>query len=245
MYWVMGKPVVLLGRMEHAENLLQKRMALYGNRPNLVMAQDIVTQNMWYIGTADSTYPTHKKHRRILGERLRANTLRDWAHPVATKEMCIALQKLTQQPEHFARIVKLFTVNVMLNTTFARGSLPSIDDPLIARINQAGDHQFTAQIQGRFWVDHMPFLKFLPSWLPGMSWKAQGLSWREEVDQLYTELWDEAKDRVDRDRPRDPCLVENLLQNQTSQIAKLEGTTIAAAMVDAGTNTLSGTTLVM
>ena len=40
MFWVMGKPTILLGRMEHAEALLQKRMMNYGDRPELIMAQE-------------------------------------------------------------------------------------------------------------------------------------------------------------------------------------------------------------
>jgi hypothetical protein len=245
MYWVMGKPVILLGKMEHAENLLQKRMTNYGDRPQLVVAQELVTQNGWYIGTARTIHDTHKKQRRILGERLRANALRDWAHHAEIPELRLFLQRLTERPERFVDIIKCFTVNVMLNTTFAHGSMPSLDNPLIHRINEASDHQFTAQVMGRFWVDYLPFLKHLPTWLPGMGWKKQGLEWREEVDELYRELWDATKMRSEEDGDSKPCLVETMLKTQMHQITKEEGTTISAAMVDAGTETLTGTTVVL
>ncbi|CZR68666.1 uncharacterized protein PAC_18565 [Phialocephala subalpina] len=101
MYWVMGKPVILLGKVEHAHNLIQKRMMNYGDRPELVVAQELVTQNGWYVGTARTKHDTHRKQRRILGERLRASTLRDWAHPVEIPELHLFLQRLTQHPERF------------------------------------------------------------------------------------------------------------------------------------------------
>jgi hypothetical protein len=250
MYWVMGKPIILLGKMEHAENLLQKRMTKYGDRPQLVVAQELVTQNGWYIGTARTLHDTHRKQRKILGERLRANTLKVWAHPVEIPELHLLLLRLVRDPERFVGIIKCFTVNVMLNTTFAHGSISSLDHPLIARINEATDHQFTAQVQGRFWVDYVPFLRFLPEWLPGMGWKRQGLRWREQVDELYRELWDATKARIgidgdgDGDGDGPPSLVESLLRTQMHQITEREGTTISAAMVDAGTDTLTGTTVV-
>lgn len=245
MYWVLGKPVVLLGKMEHAENLLQKRMIKYGDRPELIVAQELVTQKGMYIGTARTKHDTHRKQRKILGERLRANALRDWAHPVVLPEMYLFLQRLTQSPERFIGIIKCFTINVMLRSTFAHGSMPSIDNPLISRINHATDHQFTAQVQGRFWVDYVPFLKYLPTWLPGMGWKKQGLQWRKEVDTLYRELWDATKAKGVEDGDRHPCLVESLLKNQMHQITEIEGATISAAMVDAGTDTLTGTTVIL
>jgi hypothetical protein len=131
MYWVMGKPVVLLGGVEHAENLLQKRMVNYGDRPELVVAQELVTQNGWYIGTARTKHDTHRKQRKILGERLRASALKEWAHAVELPEMHLFLQRLTQNPERWVSIIKLLTVNVMLNTTFAHGSMHNLDNPLV------------------------------------------------------------------------------------------------------------------
>ncbi|KAL1847977.1 hypothetical protein VTK73DRAFT_10222 [Phialemonium thermophilum] len=244
MYWVMGKPVLLLGKMEHAENLLQKRMMTYGDRPQLVMAQEYVTQNGWYIGTARAEHGTHKKHRKLLGQHLRKSALPDWAQPVELREVHLLLQRLGEQPQRFVNIIKCFTVNVMLNTTFAHGSVPTLDNPLVSRINAATDHQFVTQIMGRFWVDYMPFLDYLPAWLPGMGWKKQGLLWRDEVDTLYGELWDATKKRREAGDPR-PCLVQKILETQMDEISELEGTTISAAVVDAGTETLTATTIIL
>jgi hypothetical protein len=247
MYWVMGKPVVLLGKMEHAQNLLQKRMTRYGDRPELVVAQELVTQNGWYIGTARTNlkHKTHKKQRRILGEYLRANSLKDWAHPAELTEVGLFLQRLHEHPARFVSIIKCFTVNVMLRTTFAHRSIPNIDDPLISRINEATDRQFTAQVQGRFWVDYLPLVKYLPAWLPGMHWKRAGLRWRKEVDTLYHELWDSTRLKIADDGDGTSSLVQSLLMNQMHQITENEGATIGSAIVDAGTDTLTGTTVIL
>lgn len=244
MYWVMGKPVVLLGKMEHAHNLLQKRMVLYGDRPQLVVAQEFVTENGWFIGTARSEHNTHKKQRKIFNERLRAQALSEWAHPAELPRVHLLLQRLSKQPDRFASIIKCFTVNVMLSTTFAHGAVADLDDPLIARINRATDHQFTAQVQGRFWVDYAPFIKHLPGWLPGMGWKMKTLQWCDEVNALYRELWDVTKE-LNKDGEGEPCLVRSLLKTHMSEISEPEGHTIGAAIVDAGTDTLTGTTVVL
>jgi hypothetical protein len=245
MFWVMGNPVILLGKMEHADALLQRRMMNYGDRPELVMAQELVTQNGWYLGTARSKHNTHKKQRKILAERLRAKALREWAHPAEIPQMHLLLQRLAQTPDRFVSVIKTFTVNVMLNTTFSYGSISSLDHPIVHRINTATDHQFIAQIQGRFWVDYLPFLKHFPSWLPGMGWKRQGLAWREETDTLYGELWDQTEKKLEKAPDAHPCLVKSLIERDMHQLAAGEGTTLGAAMVDAGTETLTGTTVIL
>lgn len=245
MYWVMGKPVVLLGKMKHAEGLLQKRMMNYSDRPQLVVAQEFVTQNGWYMGTARSEHDTHKKHRRIVAEHLRAKALKDWAHPVVAPELHLLLQRLARNPDQFINTFKCFTVNVMLNTTFSHGSISDLENPLITRINHATEHQFIAQIQGRFWVDYIPWLKHLPAWLPGMGWKRMGLQWREEVDTLYGELWNMTKQHGEQHPGKHPSLVQTLLSTQMHQLHEREGTTLASAMVDAGTETLTATTVVL
>jgi cytochrome P450 len=244
MFWVMGKPTVLLGSMDDAHALLDKRMVIYGDRPEMVMAQDMVTQKGYYLGTARSKWSTHTKQRKIVAERLRAKALRDWAHPASTPEVHLLLQRLGRHPDSFVNIIKCFTVNVMINTTFAHGSVPNLDDPLVRRINTAADHQFMAQVQGRYWVDYFPPLRHLPTWLPGMGWKRMGLAWRQEVDDLYSELWHETKARGETTKNPQPCLVQTLIDKEMHQLAEREGTTLSAAMVDAGTETLTATTVV-
>ena len=109
---------------------------------------------------------------------------------------------------------------------------------------KASDHQFVSQVLGRFWVDYLPALKFLPSWLPGMGWKRTGIRWRNEVDTLYGELWDATAEQAEEGHPH-PCLVKNLIKFQMNQLSYTEGTTLGAAVVDAGTETLTGTTIIL
>lgn len=245
MFWVLGKPTLLLGSMNHSVALLQKRMMNYGDRPELVVAQEFIAQNGWYLGTSRIKYNMHKKHRKLLGERLRAAALQDWAHPALLPEMHLLLQRLTTHPDRFVSIIKCFTVNVMLGSTFGYRSISSLDDPLIGRINTATDHQFAAQIHGRYWVDYIPFLKHLPVWVPGMSWKKRALQYREEVYTLYGELWDSTKKQIAEHKTERPCLVQNLLETQMNEIEPLEGITITTTIVDGGTDTLTGTTVTM
>ena len=53
------------------------------------------------------------------------------------------------------------------------------DDPYISRAEDALDGLNEAAIQGGFWVDWFPILKYVPSWFPGASFQKKATHWRE------------------------------------------------------------------
>jgi len=53
------------------------------------------------------------------------------------------------------------------------------DDPYISRAEVALDGFSAAAVPGSYLVDFFPFLKHVPSWLPGAGFKRQAQMWRE------------------------------------------------------------------
>ena len=53
------------------------------------------------------------------------------------------------------------------------------DDPYISRAEDALDGLNEAAIQGGFWVDWFPILKYVPSWFPGAGFQKKAAHWRE------------------------------------------------------------------
>ena len=58
------------------------------------------------------------------------------------------------------------------------------NDPYIATAEDAMKGAFAAAIPGTFWVDFLPFLKYVPSWFPGASFQKKGALWREATDTM-------------------------------------------------------------
>lgn len=46
---------------------------------------------------------------------------------------------------------------------------------------------------GAFLVDMMPWLIYVPSWMPGAGWKNKAAEWAEDDRQLYTEMREAAR----------------------------------------------------
>ena len=59
------------------------------------------------------------------------------------------------------------------------------EDPLV-KIAEVAQHGFNhASEPGAFLVDVLPWLRYIPAWLPGASFQKQARIWWEERERLY------------------------------------------------------------
>jgi hypothetical protein len=64
--------------------------------------------------------------------------------------------------------------------------MKSKDDPYVRMSERAMSGLVLAGTPGRWLVDVLPFLKYVPSWFPGAEWKRQGAVWRSWQDDMRT-----------------------------------------------------------
>ena len=50
-----------------------------------------------------------------------------------------------------------------------------------------------AQIPGRFWIDFLPFLKYVPPWFPGAHFKKFAERYKPIINRMVDEPFDEVK----------------------------------------------------
>lgn len=57
-----------------------------------------------------------------------------------------------------------------------------------------------AQLPGRFWIEFVPFLKHLPSWVPGAEFKKFVNDMNPKIEQMLNQPWDGVKRSIVRCR---------------------------------------------
>ena len=67
------------------------------------------------------------------------------------------------------------------------------DDPYVAVAEKAVMPMFVAAIPGNFLVDHLPWMKDIPDWLPFASFKRNAKMWREWALDMANMPYDDAK----------------------------------------------------
>ena len=136
------------------------------------------------------------------------------------------LRRLTQDPLHFAPIIKCNAYSVMLKTLYSHWDIKGWDDELIKRARVAAEHQLGSQVLGKNWVDFAPWAwDYVPAWLPGAGWKRRGIEWRQEAHELYEELWNSVKQSGDK------SLVSIFQEKEMHQMSEEEGQTVASTLL--------------
>jgi hypothetical protein len=65
-------------------------------------------------------------------------------------------------------------------------SVQENDDPYISVAEEVLDGLTKSGVVGAFWVDFLPFLKHVPSWVPGAGFQKKAARWRE-VNHIMAE----------------------------------------------------------
>jgi hypothetical protein len=66
------------------------------------------------------------------------------------------------------------------------------DDPYVAVAEKAVMPMFVAAIPGNYLVDHLPWLKNIPTWIPG-TFKHHAKEWKDWALAMLHEPYDDAK----------------------------------------------------
>ncbi|RXW13084.1 hypothetical protein EST38_g12770 [Candolleomyces aberdarensis] len=162
----LGQPIVVLDSLSRATDLYDKRGATYSDRPYLPIL-DIMEMN-WSFGLMP--YGTKwRQHRRPFHQLVNSNALPKF-YPVFNEEIVVLLRKLHQSPDDFLRHIQFFFgANIMrLSYGFddVETNVSLIHDAEI--LMQAFSE---AALPGRYLVNNLPFLKYVPAWFPGAGWK--------------------------------------------------------------------------
>jgi hypothetical protein len=103
-------------------------------------------------------------------------------------------------------------------------SCQDIDDQYVQRAVNALQGFNESKTPGRFWIEFMPILKYVPSWVPGASAIKFGNKWRPKVDEMVNIPFDAVKNGTVSISRDDSDLLQsadvlNILQIQSPSIA--------------------------
>ncbi|CCO31618.1 O-methylsterigmatocystin oxidoreductase Short=OMST oxidoreductase [Rhizoctonia solani AG-1 IB] len=72
----------------------------------------------------------------------------------------------------------------------------SAHDPLVRVVEKALDHLNEAAVPGNFFVNVMPWIRYIPDWVPGTGWKNTVKEWRKEREKMVDTPFDYTKQQI-------------------------------------------------
>ncbi|KAF7440055.1 hypothetical protein PC9H_000397 [Pleurotus ostreatus] len=203
---VFGSSTIVLNSLKAANDLLSVRSMLYSDRPIRTMVDELLG---WGSLISNLTYGhAWRIRRRAFWQEF--NPARSVNHrPRQLWYSHDLLRRLLKDPDNFLHHIHYSLAASIISATYGLDVLPE-NDPNIERAEKALDNFKHAAIAGLYLVDVLPFLKYVPSWMPGAGFKRFAEKSRPDTMDMLNAPFVEGCNRI-REGKNEPSLLSRSL----------------------------------
>ncbi|KAF5329779.1 hypothetical protein D9619_009098 [Psilocybe cf. subviscida] len=181
---ILGQRVVILNSLEAAQDLLEKRSAIYSDRPRWPMLELMDFGYNFGFRPYGSSW---RRHRRAFNEHFRASAVQRY-QPIQAQGTRAYLNKLLKSPQDFTSHLREALASVIMKISYGI-EVEGFDDPYIVNVEESIKGLNLAAGQagpGAFLVDLIPALKYVPNWFPGAGFKNKAAYWADVNKKVVT-----------------------------------------------------------
>lgn len=208
---VAGQPTLILNTQKAAADLLDRRAATYSGRPRLIVGHELMCGGLFFAFEPHNERYAYapdehdacqmlisarwRRQRRVVHEGFNKSAASRFHDAEAEDAVRLALA-LVQEPNDFRALYHTYACSVVLSVTYdrpLRGG--SDDDGLRARIDDFVKRNQDS-LQGAHYVEFMPWMLYLPSWMA--TWKRSALDLYENTTTFFLGLVEDVENRVVR-----------------------------------------------
>jgi len=177
-----GTSLVIINSLKICKELFEKRSSLYSSRPRFVMAGELVGWDWQFL--IQPYNQKWKDQRKMFTQYFHPSKTSNF-HPVLLQQAHSLLHKSLDAPEDISHHITHVVSAMAIQLAYGIEVLPH-DDPHVQRAERALDGYARAATPGAFLVDVLPFLKHMPSFMPGTGFQKQAAIWREWMLDFMT-----------------------------------------------------------
>ncbi|KAG2041285.1 cytochrome P450 [Suillus americanus] len=210
---VPNRQFIVLSSLKSATELLDLRATTYSDRPRIWM-MELAKLNL-NVFDISFTHPYFKTYRTVLKNSLSTRTIQTY-QSLQTEQCRVLLDGLHKNPEQFAGHIKRNTAAVILYLTYGWKVIDN-DDYWIRKIQDGFESGAMLAQPGRWFVEVMPSLRFLPSWFPGAGFKRVAFQTGQRVHDGTPFNW--TKQQIQSGSYTHSFISEQLLQEDGSTVS--------------------------
>ncbi|KZT11606.1 cytochrome P450 [Laetiporus sulphureus 93-53] len=223
---VFSQPLVVLNSATVAQDLLDKRSAIYSDRPRLVMAELSGYDQIFSLQPYGNYW---KAQRKLVAHGFNQSTVpRYW--PTQENEARKLVQDILADPKSVISQMEYRIAAIILEVTYGY-SVKGHDDPMIATLHTFMNNFSAATLPGAWLVDLVPHLECLPTWMPGVQFLRTAASWKKLSQKMSWSPYLWCKENVNNSITRMPNFCATTLQSKDGVISSKEEATLVPAAV--------------
>ncbi|KAI0076598.1 cytochrome P450 [Panus rudis PR-1116 ss-1] len=205
---ILGKDLIVINTVEIARDLFEKRSAIYSDRPDAPMLNDLVGFG-W--GTANVHYGEDwRAMRRAFHQVFSPEKIKKYMDTNLESNRDL-LVRLVDSPERFLEHFRHTTGRIIMRIAYGIDIEPE-DDPYILIAERAIEGFAAAGNSEGYLVDFFPILKHVPAWFPGAAFKRQGNYWKPFVTAMLEKPFNHVKEQMRNGALLPECIATTLLE---------------------------------
>ncbi|THH18673.1 hypothetical protein EW146_g2333 [Bondarzewia mesenterica] len=233
-----GNSVIVLNSAKAADDLLDKRGAIYSSRPMRTMIEDVMGWDWSFVGMPYGN--SWRKHRGVFQKHFHTRATRRY-EPVQIREAHALLRNLLHSPENYYHHLRRNAAALVMKISYGH-DVAEEGDAFVTLAEKAMSNVNNAGIFGTYLVDYIPMLKHVPYWFPGAGFKRQGREWMKDSRAMLDKPYEVVKEQMDSGIAGPSVMtieLENLSSSKDVDITTIKN--IAAISYAAGADTTVST----
>ncbi|KAF9262341.1 cytochrome P450 [Marasmius fiardii PR-910] len=179
---VLNWNMVFLNSVQSVDDLLDKRGAIYSDKPTLQMSGELcgVEKLMPFVKYDE----TLKRQRRRIQQTLGARMIPTY-HPMIETATASLLCALVDSPAEYIGHIRKYAGGLTLSVVYGY-RVTGNDDKFLVMVDECMSilaNELTSG-SGIWAVDVFPFLKYLPGWFPGCGFKKKAAIWKVKLTEF-------------------------------------------------------------
>ncbi|KIJ35877.1 hypothetical protein M422DRAFT_257346 [Sphaerobolus stellatus SS14] len=172
--------VIYVNSRRMAYELFEKRSSIYSDRTPFPMINDVMG---WTWGMPFQKYGEYwRRLRRAMHEKFHHGMV-DTFKPAQRKHARDLLRRLLSTPQDYPEHVRHVAGAVIMEITYGIHIKPE-NDPYLIVGEKATRALGEVHIPGTFLVDIFPWMKYIPHWMPGATFKRKGREWAKYISDM-------------------------------------------------------------
>ncbi|KAF7360503.1 O-methylsterigmatocystin oxidoreductase [Mycena venus] len=243
-FHVLGRRMVVLNSAADAINLLDKRSHIYSDRPFPTMAgllmrreKSIFYMHANYLSARSSYNERFKMYRKLMHRSFNPSAAQMY-WKIQEQEARILVDNIVKFPEKLVEHLRRNAAAVIMKIAYGY-PVTRNDDHFVVTAEEHMRIGSLVGAPGKWIVDSLPFLRFLPEWFPGAGFKRQARQWSEEMYLQFLEPHNWVKQQIAAETAV-PSFTSTLLRPSDGPPADAEAEDLI--LWAAGGSTVSATT---
>ncbi|KAH8105130.1 cytochrome P450 [Cristinia sonorae] len=222
------KPIVLIGSVEVAKDLLETRSNIYSDRPYSPMIELVKWD--WAIATMPYTseWRTRRRHFRQLFGRPALHQY----HDIQLQETHSMLAKILDNPAQARQHIRSLPGSSIIRAVYGPRDASQMRE-YVRTAELALESARILTVPGAFLAELIPSLKYIPDWLPGGSARRFAKKYKPILEEMKNKAFDEVKSNMAEGKAVDSAAYKLIRTMQDDQGNMTNGQDVTARCVAA------------